>query len=481
MNKQKIYWKAPYFIKNWIVSINTRKLERVRYGPPYERILAEIAEHDKWSTEQFIDYQRQQLYFLIQHASEKVPYYRKIFAEAGINPKSVTGVECLQQLPILEKEIIRSQPENLLDETLDIKKLVRSHTSGTTGTPLNLYRDVRLNSAMFAYFDARCREVAGMRRRRNPSVSLGGHLVAAPGRTRPPFWVHNRRWKQLYMSSYHLSPKYLGYYVNELRKFKADYIEGYPSSVYAIAKYIVDNNLEPIAFKACFTTAETLFDYHRRAIEEAFGCRTYNQYGCAEMAIFAAECPAGSMHLSPEIGLVEVVDDEDRPVPDGQVGQLICTSLINWTQPLIRYRLGDLGALKTGRCSCGSRLPMLGSMEGRTDDVLVTSDGRQFSRITPILKGVKGIVESQIIQNDYDKFVIRIMPGKGYTEASGREVAANLTNRVGKADIRVEIVEKIERTSAGKLRTVICNLPKKTTNSEADNDGRDFARIPHTC
>lgn len=455
-----------------MASINAWKLDRQRYGREYQQIIDEIAEHDKWSAEKFLEYQSQQLCSLIQHAATKVPYYRKMFSEAGIDPKNITGPDDLQQLPILEKEVARSQPESLVDETLDRRRLLIGHTSGTTGTPLNLYRDVWLNCAAFAYNEARWHAVTSMQRRVNPSVSLGGHLVAPVERTKPPFWVYNRRWKQLYMSSYHLSPKYLGYYVDELRKFKTDYIAGYPSSIYAIAQYIVENDLEPIAFKACFTTAETLFDYHREAIKEAFRCRTHNQYGCGEMVIFAAECPAGSMHLSPEFGIVEVVDDEDKPVPDGQAGQLICTSLINRVQPFIRYRLGDFGALKAGRCSCGSPLPLLGSIEGRTDEVLVTRDGRRFSRLGLVFKDIKGIVESQIIQNDYDKFIIRIVPGKDYIEAAGRNVATNLAQRVGKADIRVEIVDQIERTSAGKFKAVICNLPKRPASLKANNNAR---------
>lgn len=460
VNKQKIYWKTPYFLKKWMASMNARRLDRVRYGPAYEQTLVEIGEHDKWSTEQFLEYQRRQLQSLIQHVVTKVPYYRKMFSEVGVDAKSITCPEDLQRLPILEREIVRSEPDGLVDETLDIRKLLCSQTSGTTGTPLDLYRDVRLNSTAYAYSDARWHEVAGVRRRREPSVSIGGHLVTVPGRSKPPFWVHNRRWKQLYMSSYHLSPEYLGYYVDELHKYNADYIEGYPSSIYAIAKHIVENNLEPVPFKACFTTAETLFDYHRETIKEAFGCRTYDQYGCGERVVFAAECPAGSMHLSPEFGIVEVVDDNDRPVQDGQTGQLICTSLINRIQPFIRYRVGDRGALKTGQCCCGSPLPLLGSIEGRTDAVLTTSDGRRFSRLGLVFKGVRGIVEAQIIQDNYDKFRVRIVAGNEYSKAEGEKVMFNLAQRVGESEIRIELVDQIERTSAGKFRAVVCNLPK---------------------
>ncbi len=459
--KEKIYWKMPFFCKNWMASWNARRLNRERFGPDYDRALQEIAEHDNWSAEQFVDYQRRELCSLIRHAAKNVPYYRKQFTEAGIRPDSICGPEDLRHLPILEKRTVQAEPPAFLDETLSKRQLVTLYTSGTTGTPLTIYRDVRLYSAGFAYLDARWHAVSGMRRRVNRSVSLGGHLITAPNRNRPPFWVYNKRWKQLYMSSYRLSPKYLDYYVDELRNFNGEYIEGYPSSIYAVAQYIVDKKLEPIPFKACFTTAETLFDHQRQMISEAFCCRTYNQYGCGEQVVFAAECENGSMHLSPEIGIVEVLDDNDKPVQPGKIGQLVCTSLINRVQPFIRYRLNDIASLLPGRCSCGSSLPMLGHIEGRVDAVLITRDGRKIGRLDPVFKGAKGIAEAQIVQNDYDKFVIRIVPGNDYSASDGQNVIQNLGNRVGEADIRIEIVGRIERTSAGKFKAVVCNLPKE--------------------
>lgn len=460
---QKMYWKCPYFVKNRLASMNARKLDRQRHGRDYEQIISEIRQRDKWSAEQFAEYQCRQLQSLIQLAAANVPYYRKVFAEAGIDPVTIKEPKDLQRLPVLEKETVRTRPQDLLDESVDLCKLLVAHTSGTTGTPLVLYRDLWLNSAAFAYWDARCRSVAGMQRRVNRSVDIGGHLVTAPHRSKPPFWVVNRRWKQLYMSSFHLSPRHLSSYVDELRRFKADFIQGYPSSVYTVAKFIVDHKLEPVPFKACFTSAEPLLEHYRHAIKKAFDCRTYDQYGCAEQVVFAAECEHGSLHLSPEIGIVEVVDDNGQPLPVGQTGQLICTSLINKIQPLIRYRLGDLGALKSGQCSCKSPLPMLGKIMGRTGGTLVGHDGTQIGEpgLTLLFHDVEGVIETQIVQDDYGQFRVRIVPAEDYQPAEGQKIMANLAKRVGPADIKLELVNRIERTPAGKFRFIVNNLPKR--------------------
>ena len=442
---QRVYWLSPPAVKNWLASLQARRSDRWRHGASYDRTCAEIAEHDQWSHEQLADYQRRRLVEVVQLAGKHVPYYRKTFAETGVDVSTFRGPEDLSQLPILEKQPVRAHPTALLDERLHCRKLLVTHTSGTTGTPLDIYHDEALMSAAYAYFDSRCREVAGLARRRNRSVSIGVSQVASPNRTRPPFWVYNARWNQLYMSCYHLAPKFLDSYVAALRKFRGEYFEGYPSSVYTVARHIVDNNLPPVPFVACFPTAETLFDFHRETIAKAFGCRVYNQYGCSEMVVFAGECEHGSMHLSPEIGYVEVVDKQDRPVPVGQVGQLICTSVINHVQPFIRYRLGDVGALSDKRCPCGRPLPVLDRIEGRIDTVLITRDGRRIGRLDPVFKGGRGIAEAQIVQNDYGRFVVRIVPGKDYTSADGATIVRNLGERVGEAEIRIELVDQIGR------------------------------------
>lgn len=470
--KQRAYWLAPYFLKRWMASWNARRLDRQRYGPEYDAVLAELEGRNAWSAERFAGCQNEALRRIVRLAGEHVPYYRRRFAEAGVSPHDINSVEDLPRLPILEKNVVRETPTQLLNETLDRSSLILLHTSGTTGTPLDLYRDRRLNATAFAYFDARCHAVAGMQRRVNRSVSIGGHLVAPPSRTRPPFWVYNARWRQLYMSSSHLAPRYLDAYVEALREFAGDYIEGYPSSVYAIARHVLDRGLAPVPLRACFTTAETLLQYQRETIQEAFSCRVYDQYGCGEMAVFAAECSEGSLHLSPEYGIVEVLDAQDQRVPPGEVGQLVCTSLVNDVQPFVRYRLGDSACLRADRCQCGREMPMLGHIEGRTDAVLVTGDGRRIGRLDPVFKGARGIAEAQVVQDAIDRFRIRIVPGKDYTDDDGRVVAANLADRIGGGDVRVEIVPAIERTAAGKFRAVVSSVYGRTGGSQCTAEAR---------
>ena len=458
---QTIYWRSPQVVKEVFAWCNAWRLDRLRHGLDYRQAIKQIHSRDLWSAEQFRDYQQGQLTALLAHARQHVPYYEQSLA--GIDLAAITP-DNLARLPILTKEVVRANPLALVDRRLDPGKLIVMHTSGTTGTPLRLFRDVALNSTAFAYVDARCREAftrrrAGMRRAVNSSVTIGGNLVAAPGRSKPPFWVYNGRWKQLYMSSYHLSARNLPHYVQAMRRYACDYIEGYPSSLYAVARHIIDNRLTPVTFKCAFTTAETLLEHQRGAIEQAFGCRLYDQYGAGEMCVLAAECEAGSMHISPDYGIVEVVDNAGLPVPAGTRGHLVCTSLVNFVQPFIRYRVGDIGAIAAAPCECGSSLPVLAQLEGRVDSVLMTRDGRPIGRLDPVFKGAQGIAEAQIVQDDFERFRVRIVPGADYKPKHGQAVVEALAHRVGAAAISLELVEQIERTAAGKFKAVVCNIP----------------------
>ena len=104
---------------------------------------------------------------------------------------------------------------------------------------------------------------------------------------------------------------------------------------------------------------------------------------------------------------------------------------------------------------------MLGNIEGRADQVITTRDGRRIGRLDPVFKGARGIKEAQIVQDDYDRLRIRIVPGRDYTEDHGAEVAARLADRIGRGcSITIELVEMIERAGTGKFSAVVSNIGK---------------------
>jgi phenylacetate-CoA ligase len=182
----------------------------------------------------------------------------------------------------------------------------------------------------------------------------------------------------------------------------------------------------------------------------------------AEIVTAASECCDARLHLWPEAGWVEVFEN-NKPVENGSCGDLVCTGLLNMDMPLIRYRVGDRGALGlvSSPCTCGRLLPTLGSLEGRTDDVLYTVDGRRIGRLDPVFKDQMPVREAQIVQEALGRVRIRYVPATDFTLETARLMAKRLQERMGAVEVLLEKVDEIPREPNGKFRSVLCHIPNE--------------------
>jgi phenylacetate-CoA ligase len=290
---------------------------------------------------------------------------------------------------------------------------------------------------------------------------LGGQLVVPVHQKKPPYWVWNAGMRQLYMSSYHLSPDSISDYIEAIRKYRIVYLWGYTSSLYAIAQEMLRSGIRPPKLKVVITNAEPIDAHQRSVIRQAFACPVCETYGMCEAVAAATECHAGRLHLWPSAGYVEIVNGNE-PVPEGTYGDLVCTGLINTDFILIRYRVGDRGALSRDKslCDCGRNLPTLLGIEGRSDDVLYTSDGRKIGRLDPVFKSNLPVREVQIIQDSLDTIRVLYVPTEAFTKSDGQAIIRRLQDRMGPINVVLEAMETIPRSSNGKFRAVVCRLPQ---------------------
>ena len=219
--------------------------------------------------------------------------------------------------------------------------------------------------------------------------------------------------RQLYMSAYHLSPAAAVHYRDALVRYRVTYLWGYPSGLHALAEDLLARGLDVPGIKVIITNAEPLLEVQRSAIERAFGCPVVESYGMTEAVLSASQCLHGALHLWPESGDLEVVDGS-HAVAAGEAGEFLATGLNNVDMPLIRYRTGDRGALAAaGVCACGRTLPRLARVEGRSDDVLFTPDGRRIGRLDPVFKAHFPIREAQLVQETLERMRVGYIPGSG--------------------------------------------------------------------
>jgi phenylacetate-CoA ligase len=433
------------------------QLRSWRYGRETERLVDAALARDSWSALEWRNYLDTQLAQTLRDAANNVPYYREQWrARRARGDRS--SVERLEHWPILRKDALRSDPRAFVSDKWSGRRLFADHTSGTTGTSLTLWCPRSTVREWYALFEARSRRWYGASRQDRWAI-LGGQLVTPQSQRQPPFWVWNAPLKQLYMSSYHLAPDLLPHYLAALARYRVRYLYGYASALYALAEGIRQLGGHDLNLKVVITNAEPLYDYQRQVIASAFGCPVRETYGMAEVVMAAGECEHGRMHLWPEAGYVEVIEEGHR-VPAGTPGELVATGLLNPAMPLIRYAVGDRGALApNGACACRRTLPILATVDGRSDDVLYTMDGRPIGRLDPIFKDHLPVREAQIIQETLGRVRIRYVPAAGFTPAAIESMTQRLRARLGPVEVCSEAVDQIPRTASGKFRAVIREFP----------------------
>lgn len=458
---ERVYLRSPVFLQNMATVAYGFHLYNTRFMGEHDYWLKKLRASQYFDPEQMNELRIIQLQTLLKDAFAHVPYYRNIARKRGFSPEDFKSISSLAKFPVLEPEYIRQFPQHLHSEKHSRWGTFILKTSGSSGKPLSILCSNEARQHHTAFL-SRLREWFGVDKRTR-RVSFRWRLVASSRQKTPPFWRRDLIGNNYIFSVNHLSPENMDAYYRAIDSIRPKEIIGQPSSFFALAKHMKKNNLRwsapPIL---TMSTAETLQQHIRQAIEEQFECMVVNQYSCTEMALFVSDCEEGTLHVHPEHGILEVVDSDGCPVPEGEVGDVLCTSFINHVMPLIRYRLGDVLAISSDKCSCGRAFPMVKGLVGRSADVLVTPDGNRVAGIGGAFSSIPGLCETQVIQTERDHLVIKMVTDKGFSAFSERELIQQLRNRVGDG-IRISLdrVDRIPREPNGKFKAVISHLSKE--------------------
>jgi len=459
---KKIYDYCPAVLQNTMLSAYSLILDRERYDRKYTFYRNLLRETQWYSKSDLISYQEEQLKKIINHAYETVPYYRKIFNERNILPDEISEIKDLEKLPLLDKKTIKANFKDLISRSYNPSGIKKGHTSGTTGSPLEICYCPSVTSITYAALDRQYQWAeASLKRFGDRIAVLRGNVIVPLGQKKPPFWCHNYVHNQLLFSSFHLSKQNLPFYFEKLRDFSPKILDGYPSTLYVLAKYL-HNRGDKFPLHAVISSSETLYDFQRKIIEDSFQCRMFDYYALAERAVFATECEKHEgHHLCSEYGITEILDHNNHPVAHGVPGRMVGTSLHNYGMPLIRYLTDDMTALKPVECSCGRALPLMEDVATKSEDMLTLRDGRMVSSstLTHPFKPMYSVEESQIIQEEYDHIRIKLIPNSKFKGSDADHLINEFQSRLGKdVKIDIEIVDYLPRTKSGKFRWVISKV-----------------------
>lgn len=460
-----MYSKLPVWAQNIACSLAGFKIRRQRFNRTFFEAL-ESLEKSQWSSLADLQaYQDEQVSRIVHHAYQTVPYYRRVMDERNLKPSDICRASDLVKLPVLTKDMIRELGADLLSTDFKNKRVVHGHTGGTTGKSLQLFSDTNTQPRQWAIWWRH-------RKRFNLSIDddfivFAGRNVIPLGRMSPPFWRRNLPMHQTYVSIHHMTKQNMPALVNYLCKRKVKYYSGYPSAVYLVAKYLLDNNIRlPHPPAVTVLGAETLLPHQRRAMHEAFGGVITDQYGASEQCGNISACEHGNYHVDMEFGHIEFLPLEND-IP--QVRRIVCTGFWNYAMPLIRYDIGDLATLpaQDAECTCGRKSPLVEKIDGRIESYIITPDGRQAGRLDFIFKDSQYIEEAQFIQDDISTVKVKVVKNEGFSSVHEQELLADLRKYLGDV-VRFEIdyVPEIPRGANGKFRQIVSTVFKDQCQSQ---------------
>jgi phenylacetate-CoA ligase len=456
----RIYHSLPNCSRSMVATGRGAYLNYWRYDRNTEKLVQEALDREHWTAAQWKLWREERLAFVLHRAATKVPYYRAVWEKHRRNGNRASW-QYLENWAILDKALVRENPAAFVADDCKTWRMFPEHTSGTTAKPITMWRTREVQKAWYALTEARMRRWYGITRHDRWAI-FGGQLIVPVAHRKPPFWIWNAAYNQLYMSSYHLAPDLIGYYIDAIAKYKVEYLLGYTSALHSVAQQILRAGRTDIKMKVVLTNAEPVSDLQRRDIAKAFQCPLRETYGAAEIVGAASECDHGKLHLWPEVGILERLSGRGA-VENEIAGELICTGLLNPDMPLIRYRIGDCAEFEpehqSASCACGRSLPRIRGLEGRIDDILHTRDGRAVGRLDPAFKGDMPIHEAQIIQETLERIRVLYVPADGFAAGSGDQLVRAIQERLGSVEVILEKVNQIPREKNGKFRAVICKVP----------------------
>lgn len=413
-----------------------------------------LEKSESWGIRQFREYQLQRLNMLIQYAYEKTKYYRRMFDEYGWQPHDFQNFHDIEKIPILTKEILKRNLNEL--RAISLHNCVAVTTGGSTGVPTKLFLDARSTDAVRLAFVWHSFHEGG--------YYFGDKIAVLRGKAVGNEDVSiDHKNNIIYCSSMNMSEKNMKQYLRQIQNFRAKHIRAYPSSAELLAKYVKDTGIrfnEDGRIKTLFTSSETLTMDARRLIEEQLHVRVMDLYGNCEQIGMIGECKEGHYHEFMCHSYLEYLDDEDRPVKTGE-GRIIGTGFINHAMPLIRYDTGDVARLgKSDMEKCMNKQRVISSIVGRRrkDEFLIGKDGNlvNFVAINTHADIFDHVYKYQFVQEEKGLVRINVMPGKGYSAVDHKNIYLEFQKRLGKTfNLEVCETEQFEYTLRGKSQFLI--------------------------
>lgn len=424
--------------------------------------LSFLRKSQSWDENRIYEYQVKKLKDLISYSKANVPYYEDLFQKIKLTPFDIKTLEDINKIPILTKEILRNNGNQLLSRQFKKFKIKKGFTGGTTGVPVVVYKDTKNRSFTWASY-YRWYDWMGIDYSDKVLTFWGASSVLSYSLIDNIYSnIYQSLQNEICFSSFKMSEFDMEKIANVIFKKKPVLIKGYLSAIMKFAEFVDKKKYSFNSIKAISTTTETLLPHNRKYIENIFKAPVYDQYGCGEVSAISYECAAhNGLHINQEHVICEVLNNDNQPIINSS-GKVVATDLDNYIMPFIRFETGDLATLSSEKCTCGINQPLMNSIDGRSIETIVLKDGNHVHGVffTDIL------YELNIFSEKFQRFQIyQDSPGKIEFRIESRDkIDISIKNKLNLSLLKflneVIIIEmdELPKTKSGKFAYIINNI-----------------------
>ena len=408
------------------------------------RYLKEIKKVEKLSKGEIKEYQETKLKKLLLHAYKNIPYYNKILNEASVIENGEVNLDNFQKIPILSRELLTKEFDNLKSKDLKNRKWFLNHSGGSTGKPVAFIQDKEYwdsnvaNKIYYAFLNGKNIGEKEVKLWGSDKDILQGTIGF---RAKIQNFLYNR----IFLNSFNMEEDKIKSYIQILNKEKPKLLWGYVNSLEILSDYINTENLKVYSPKVIFSAAGTLTNDVRDKIKKAFNTKVVNIYGTREIGDVAFE-------IEENRGLM--VMDYSHKLEVEKNGRILITTLNNYSMPLIRYDIGDISSGFDSKIDY--RFSVLKNVIGRKTSIFKTKNGKNippeyFIHMVGVAFNTGFIKKFQVIQKKFDEVLIKIVLGDKKDIKQLRNIENSIKKVMGaNCKVKFEFVNEIKSTKNGK-------------------------------
>ena len=414
----------------------------------------DIAARRNWTLEQRAHYSHARLLAVLEHAVANVPFYKKRFAQHGVTDRDIRHLKDLTLLPLTRKAELETEHEAFLARGVQRKECVSRCRAGANERTLHVYLS-----------PPECETVRAIERRTLETCGLTGRyssLAVLPPNQTPPAPGMCERWLRgcrHYVSLFETTPE-------QLRVLRQTRPQAFAAPLWIltrVAKEIHRGAPLGFALRLVLGWGEPMRRGDRDVLRETFGVEPTDVYQTWEFGPIAAECPQrNGLHVNFDLVHVEILR-EGRPAEPGEAGEVVLTSLVNFTMPLIRYRVGDVASWKSGPCACGWQGLTLEGVHGRLEQTVLLPTGAYIPAryLEECLDQFTNVVGYRAIQTEPRMVELLIVPGTLFQERTAQLVRGKCLELFNhKVGVELRMVNELPFLTGHRRQPVICKLPQ---------------------